>query len=32
MLNINGLQINVPIIQGGMAIRCSMAKLSSCCF
>ncbi len=29
MLNINGLQINVPIIQGGMAIRCSMAKLAA---
>lgn len=29
MLNINGLKINIPIIQGGMAIRCSMAKLAS---
>lgn len=29
MLNINGLKINVPIIQGGMAIRCSMAKLAA---
>lgn len=29
MLDINGLKINVPIIQGGMAIRCSMAKLAA---
>lgn len=29
MLNINGLKINIPIIQGGMAIRCSMAKLAA---
>lgn len=29
MLNINGLEINIPIIQGGMAIRCSMAKLAA---
>lgn len=29
MLNINGLKINVPIIQGGMAIKCSMAKLAA---
>ena len=29
MLNINGLKVKVPIIQGGMAIKCSMAKLAS---
>ena len=29
MININGLEIEVPIIQGGMAIRCSMSKLAS---
>lgn len=29
MLDINGLKLKVPIIQGGMAIRCSMAKLAS---
>ncbi|MDP0488738.1 MAG: nitronate monooxygenase, partial [Fusobacterium sp. JB020] len=29
MININGLKINVPIIQGGMAIKCSMAKLAA---
>ncbi|WP_300361736.1 nitronate monooxygenase [Fusobacterium sp.] len=29
MININGLKIKVPIIQGGMAIKCSMAKLAS---
>lgn len=29
MLNINGLSIKVPIIQGGMAIRCSMSKLAA---
>ncbi len=29
MLNINGLEIKIPIIQGGMAIRCSMAKLAA---
>lgn len=29
MLNINGLEIKTPIIQGGMAIRCSMAKLAA---
>ncbi|WP_300392906.1 nitronate monooxygenase [Fusobacterium sp.] len=29
MLNINGLKITTPIIQGGMAIRCSMSKLAA---
>ncbi|MFK4785942.1 NAD(P)H-dependent flavin oxidoreductase [Fusobacterium sp. MFO224] len=29
MININGLKIDVPIIQGGMAIKCSMAKLAA---
>lgn len=29
MININGLKIDVPIIQGGMAIRCSMSKLAA---
>lgn len=29
MININGLKIEIPIIQGGMAIKCSMAKLAS---
>ena len=29
LININGLEIEVPIIQGGMAIRCSMSKLAS---
>lgn len=29
MININGLKIKVPIIQGGMAIKCSMANLAS---
>lgn len=29
MININGLKISVPIIQGGMAIKCSMAKLAA---
>ena len=29
MLAIGDLKINIPIIQGGMAIRASMAKLAA---